>query len=582
MIHKIWANNKKFKPVEFSSGLNIILAERSLESGQKDTRNGAGKTTLLNIVHFCLGANLQSSNLPKDNLQDWEFYINIDIAGQNVIAKRSIANSNIIETDKLLPGSPSNVCEYLEGMWIYKNDEWKDILGLHLFNLKNISTKYSPSFRGLVSYFIRRKTEAYVDPFIYFRSQKTFDVQINNAFLLGLNWIYASEAQEIRDKEIATKALSAAITANISATQGELEADRMRIEQELRLETEAIKVFRVHPIYSELEERANQLTKDIHIFSNKAILLKRKLDRYEISVSEEKTQDIQSVEKLFFEAGILFPENIKKSLDAVKDFHRTIVKNRKLFLEAEIVQIRNEYLICEDNIKQLSDERADLLQLLETHGALEELSLLQERSIEKKNLLETIKNKITNIKEIGWAKKEIKTARIELEADLQRDYEQNRSEWEKAVSLFNENSQALYDKPGNLIINTTDNGYKFDIEIQKSGSEGIEKMKIFCYDLMLIELMSKRRGINFLFHDSTIFDGVDSRQKALALMFANKKALEHGFQYICTLNSDTIPHNDFTEEFKIDDYIRLTLKDQSPDDSLLGFHFGLTKKKKRG
>ena len=54
MIHKIWANDKRFKAVEFSAGLNVILAERTLESGQKDTRNGAGKTTLLNTVHFCL------------------------------------------------------------------------------------------------------------------------------------------------------------------------------------------------------------------------------------------------------------------------------------------------------------------------------------------------------------------------------------------------------------------------------------------------------------------------------------------------------------------------------------------------
>ena len=227
----------------------------------------------------------------------------------------------------------------------------------------------------------------------------------------------------------------------------------------------------------------------------------------------------------------------------------------------------------------LSDKRAELLQLLKTHGALEEFLLLQERVVEKRELLETIKSKIANIKEMAKNMKEIKAERIVLETKLQRDYEQNRIEWEQAVTLFNENSQALYDKPGNLIINTTDNGYKLDIEIQKGSSEGIGKMKIFCYDLMLVELMTQRGGINFLFHDSSIFDGVDSRQRALALMHANKKALEKGFQYICALNSDMIPYDDLKEKIPIEDNIRLTLEDQTPEGSLLGFHFELIKKK---
>ena len=47
MIKKIYASDKRFKAVEFRKGLNIILAERTEGSGEKDTRNGAGKTTLL-------------------------------------------------------------------------------------------------------------------------------------------------------------------------------------------------------------------------------------------------------------------------------------------------------------------------------------------------------------------------------------------------------------------------------------------------------------------------------------------------------------------------------------------------------
>lgn len=241
----------------------------------------------------------------------------------------------------------------------------------------------------------------------------------------------------------------------------------------------------------------------------------------------------------------------------------------------------NELSAHEAGMKDLSEERANLLRLLETHGALEEFAVLQERVVEKKGKLEAVRIKISEIKEMALRRKEIKAEKIELETKLQRDYEQSRSDWEKAVGLFNENSLALYDEPGNLIINTTDNGYKLDVEIQKSSSEGVGKMKIFCYDLMLVELMAQRGGINFLFHDSSIYDGVDSRQRALALTHASNKAAEKGFQYICALNSDMLPYDDFDDGFNISSFIRLTLKDQNPADSALGFHFELSKKKKQ-
>lgn len=583
MIHKIWANDKRFKAVEFSAGLNVILAERTLESGQKDTRNGAGKTTLLNIVHFCLGAELHRLSLPKEELQDWMFFISLDLCGTTLTAKRSISNAKVIEIIGDFSNLPIAPEKNSEGVTFYKNDDWRNLLGKCLFRIQDeASAKYAPSFRSLVSYFTRKGADAYTDPFKHFRNQKAYDMQMNNAFLLGLNWLHASEAQEIREKESATKALNAAIKAGIGATQGELEADRVRIERELKQKSDALKSFNVHPQYKELQDQANQLTGELHDLTNKSLMMRRKLERYEKTVSAEHMPDSGSVEKLFIEAGIHFADNIKRSLEEAKGFHNAIVQNRKLFLEAEVSQLKNELSSNDVSIKAACEKRADLLRLLETHGALEEFSILQEHIVEKKSELEALKSRIADIRDMAQHKKDVKASKIELETKLQRDYEQSRTDWESAVSLFNENSQALYDEPGNLIINTTDSGYKFDVEINKSSSEGVGKMKIFCYDLMLVELMQKKEGIDFLFHDSSIFDGVDSRQTANALMHAHSKGLEGNFQYICALNSDMIPRDDFDEGFDLNKFVRLTLKDQKPEDAVLGFHFELQKKKKKG
>ena len=129
MIHKIWANDKRFKPVEFTAGLNVILAERTLESGQKDTRNGAGKTTLLNVVHFCLGADLHRISLPKDELQDWEFYISLNLCGTIITSKRSISKAKIVEITGDVSNLPITPEVDSEGTAFYKNDDWKSLLG---------------------------------------------------------------------------------------------------------------------------------------------------------------------------------------------------------------------------------------------------------------------------------------------------------------------------------------------------------------------------------------------------------------------------------------------------------------------
>jgi len=79
--------------------------------------------------------------------------------------------------------------------------------------------------------------------------------------------------------------------------------------------------------------------------------------------------------------------------------------------------------------------------------------------------------------------------------------------------------------------------------------------------------------INFLVHDSTLFDGVDARQTAFALELAHKKAIDNGFQYICAFNSDMLPMEEFSEDFDVQKYVRLKLDDKEPGDSLLGFRY---------
>jgi uncharacterized protein YydD (DUF2326 family) len=86
--------------------------------------------------------------------------------------------------------------------------------------------------------------------------------------------------------------------------------------------------------------------------------------------------------------------------------------------------------------------------------------------------------------------------------------------------------------------------------------------------------MSTRHiGIDFLVHDSILFADVDPRQRAHALERAAKMCKETDTQYICALNSDTIPYDDFTDGFNYRQFVRLELNDKDPSGSLLGIQF---------
>lgn len=154
------------------------------------------------------------------------------------------------------------------------------------------------------------------------------------------------------------------------------------------------------------------------------------------------------------------------------------------------------------------------------------------------------------------------------------DYEEREEIRDRAVTIFNENSQALYNSPGRLIIDIEDSGYKFDIDIERADSDGFKHMKVFCYDLMLAQVWSSRSSNpGFLIHDSSIFADVDERQVASALDLACTTAEDCKFQYICCMNSDRVPWDLLEEQSKLRGLVRLTLKDDPPEESLFGLRF---------
>jgi len=582
MIKAIRSDHPSFRTVKFKEGYNVILADRTEDSLKKDSRNGLGKTTLIEIIHFCLGSTIKKgSTLACKELKNWTFILDLTLNNKEFSIYRNISNSSKVKIEGDFSGwAIKPDCEI--GGYYVKVIDWNKLLGHLMFALpiEIPQKKYLPTFRSLISYFIRRGIGAFYSPFIHYPQQKEWDIQVNNAYLLGLNWEYASEFQTIKDKGKALKDLKKAskegLLSGYLGSIGELQAEKIGLEEKIYgFETE-FKNFKVHKQYREIEERANQLTGEIHNIANQIILDKQILKAYYNSISDENDVPIDSVKKIYEQAGLFFPDNLKVRLNKVIDFHKQIISNRRDYLKNEIERIKRDIGFQESKLEDLVKKRADLLKILEKNRALEEYKELNNRIVVLQQKLKGLEERIKNLRTFEEGISKIKIQKQELLQKVRRDFKERKNIIERAIKLFNKNSNILYAEPGILSIDITEAGYKYKVEIKRAESQGVGYMKIFCYDLILTRLMSiNKNKPGFLVHDSTIFDGVDERQRAKAMELANRESEERNVQYICAINSDVVPYNEFSKDFKslFEKSIIIKFTDVTEKDGLLGIRF---------
>jgi uncharacterized protein YydD (DUF2326 family) len=141
---------------------------------------------------------------------------------------------------------------------------------------------------------------------------------------------------------------------------------------------------------------------------------------------------------------------------------------------------------------------------------------------------------------------------------------------DEVPGLFGEYMRVLYGVAGRLSVDIGREGYTFSFTFERQGSDGVEQMVVFCFDLTVASFWAKRKqGFPVLAHDSTLFADVDPRQYAGSLKLAASESEKHGFQYICCLNTGSLPQEGLLE-YNLQAQVRGLLTDEGPEGRLLG------------
>jgi uncharacterized protein YydD (DUF2326 family) len=391
--------------------------------------------------------------------------------------------------------------------------------------------------------------------------------------LLRLNWAKQREietqTQRREQNKAAIDALKAAEESQAILSIGDLEARRVASELALRKKKEEVDNFNVRSDYRDLENALHGLDRTIHDLINENFSDRRLLDYYRESAQTLPEADPHRPLAILRDAGAVFKEDALRTIEAVSRFHRDVYRNREEFLKGEIVRLSSDIGRRTYEIDRLSEDKTRLLQILNSSGAIETLIELQRSYSDLNAEREVLVSKIDERKKFDRVEDDLAASISKLRALLKSDLDDRRQSVDEVRALFAEYTSALYGVAGRLSVDVARAGYRFSFVIDREGSDGVAQMVVFCFDLAVATVWAKlQKGFGSLIHDSTLFADVDPRQVASALSLANQKSKEHGFQYICCLNSGLVTGERFN--FDIEPLVRIRLRDDSPKGRLLG------------
>ncbi|MFC4389050.1 DUF2326 domain-containing protein [Gracilibacillus marinus] len=457
---------------------------------------------------------------------------------------------------------------------------YHEFLGNVLFNLDNNETIVNENikFRTLFPYFARKAADGgFLTASRYYKNQKVFLTQIILTYLIGLDTKLSIKQKKLEEKKKEVSDLKKVLKTD---AYKEIVNNGINLDREITILKDKadnlkkeLENFQVHPKYKEIEVEASGFAKQISELSNQNFIDRQVIaDLKEASMNEENISDI-NIRELYKEVKIKLPDALIKTFKDSKIFHERLVSNRKNYLSSEL----NKYeKLVKDRgvlIKELSMEQSKKMEILNTHGALDQYSLLQSEWNELESKIRTYKNQQMLISSIREEEANLKIEEQKLIIEITKSLEEHTKTKQKAILLVEEASKALYYSSAQLNIGQTKNG-RYDIEMisRNQGSTGINSMLIYCFDMMLIQMSAYLgRRMNILIHDSALYDPVDERQIAEALRFGKHKSLEKGFQYIITLNSDDLPESIAKDVEK--NILPKVLTDSDESGCLMGVYF---------
>lgn len=562
-LSKLYSNKPElFEPINFSFGLNVILAEIRLHENKKKDTHNLGKTTLGCLLDFCFLSSRNSKFFLFKHLElfkDFIFFLEIELMDYSFITiRRNVAEASKISFKKHSTSHqnynnlPNNQWDHFEMPF----DRAKDLLD----GLLDFRVIKPWSFRNGLGYLLRSQDD-FKD---VFQLQK-FKSEHGNwkpflAHLLGFNAELINEYYK-KEKELEVqKALFQNITAELGGSIEDIsKVDGMLLLKQSESEKKQ-KLLDSFDFRSQDKEKTKQLINDV---DERIALLNA--ERY--SLNQNRKKIISSLEEnhilfnpdqaqqLFKEAGIFFKGQIKKDFQQLIDFNKEITDERQVYLQEEISEIENKLKKINSELDVLGKQRSETLSFLSDTDifnkykkATDELITLRAdiTSLERQRVfLHRLQELRANIRLISEEKGNLQ---IKIEKNVEEQNGDGSSLFSSIRLYFSEIFEEVIDRKALLSVSINKNGHlEFKAEIlDESGNATSADMghtyrKLLCvaFDLAILRAYLDKKFPRFVYHDG-VFESLDNRKKE-NLLIVIRKYTGLGIQHIITLIDSDLP-----------------------------------------
>ncbi|MBN1252043.1 MAG: DUF2326 domain-containing protein [Bacteroidales bacterium] len=562
------ANKTSFKTVHFKNetGINLIVASQKNphKSDKGDTTNGVGKSLLIAIIHFCLGSSSKQSF--KNKLTDWEFTLKFKIKDKIYESKRSTKQQNkiLLNNEEL---SRKEFNQKMEKLLIDMPGEIKEL-----------------SFRSLLAFFIRPRKSSYIHEANPNAVKKDYQVQLANAFLLGLDVLIAEEKYQLklekdRIKNLVNDLKNDKFINEFFSGDKDITLAKSELNETIENLEINLKNFEVADDYYEIKEQADKLKYSLENIHNDITLKQIQVENINESLKISPDIKRENIERIYKEAFVILKEDAIKKLSELEKFYKHLSKNRENRLLEQKNQLNKQIDLLLQKKQNQNNELNGKLKYLDAHQALDVFIKLSEKLSDAKSKRDNLHKFEELIFKYKDESRKIDKRQIEENEKTVNYLSEATPIIAKTNDFFRSLIKRFYPKSASGITiynNEGENQIRYNIEakIEADKSDGIANVKLFSYDLTLL-LNGYGHKIDFLFHDSRLLDGIDPRQKHELFIILNEYIKKNNKQYIITANFNQL------EELKqyftpseydniIKDNIILELKDNSHEGKLLG------------
>ena len=565
-LSKLYSNKPDvFAPVEFVSGLNVVMAEIRLpENRNKDTHN-LGKTTLGRMLDFSFLAGRDAKFFLFKHIelfQDFVFFLEVELMdGSYVTVRRGIEAATKISF-KRHKASHQDFTALAASEWDQLDvpfDRARDMLD-GLLDWRAIKPW---SYRKGLGYLLRSQEDFrdvfHLGKFVAAHS----DWKPFLAHILGFNASLVDRHYQKED-ELAEKQATAQTIGNelggsiqdISKIEGILLLKQQEADKKQNLldafDFRAQDKDRTKQVVDEIDERIAVLNAERYSLNHNKKKILSSLEEDQILFNPNEAQ------RLFEEAGVLFPGQIKKDFQQLIAFNRAITDERRGYLQEERAEVEAELKRVNAELNALGKQRSTTLSFLSGTDVFTKYKQVSNEMVtlraditsleRQRGFLQRLQELRTDIRMLTEERGHLQT---QIEADVEHQNSDKTSLFSAIRLFFSEIVEEVIDRKALLSVSPNQSGHlEFKAEIlDESGNTtsadlGHTYRKLLCiaFDMAVLRARLNDKFPRFVYHDG-VFESLDDRKKE-SLLAVIRRYAGLGIQPIITLIDSDLPDRD--------------------------------------